>query len=174
MSLPNDAYWAEEDRLMAGPYPGKPNEAEAVKTLKELTQAGVTHFVDLTFPKGVDTDHLEPYEHLLEELPPDTRPGYSRHSIKDLNVPSQELMEEILSDIDGLISAGEVPYVHCWGGVGRTGTVVACHLIEGGMTPDEALAFLADQRKGLERGHRTSPETHIQEQFVRNWSRRAT
>lgn len=174
MSLPNDAYWAEEDRLMAGPYPGKPTEVEAVESLKELTEAGVTHFVDLTFPKGVDTDHLEPYEHLLEELPPEIRPGYSRHSIKDLNVPSQAMMKEILSDIDRLISAGEVPYVHCWGGVGRTGTVVACYLINSGMTPDEALTFMAEERKSLERGHKTSPETLIQEQFVRNWRQRET
>jgi len=170
VSLPNDAYWVEESRLMAGPYPGKPTEAKAVETLEELAKAGVTHFVDLTFPKGVDTDHLEPYEHLLERLPPETRPGYSRHSIKDLNVPSQKLMEEILSDIGRLISAGEVPYVHCWGGVGRTGTVVACYLINSGMTPNEALDFLVSQREGLERGHRPSPETSSQERFVRNWS----
>lgn len=159
---------------MAGPYPGKPDESEAIETLQKLIEAGVTHFVDLTFPKGVDTDHLEPYEHFLDQLSSGKSAGYSRHSIKDLNVPSRELMEEILSDIDRLISAGEVPYVHCWGGVGRTGTVVACHLIDAGMTPDEALAFLANQRKGLDRGHKTSPETHSQEQFVRTWSRRAT
>jgi hypothetical protein len=38
------------------------------------------------------------------------------------------------------------------------------------MTPDEALDFLFSQRNGLERGHRPSPETPSQWQFVRNWS----
>ncbi|MCB0857334.1 MAG: dual specificity protein phosphatase family protein [Solirubrobacterales bacterium] len=174
MNLPNDAYWVEEGRLLAGPYPGEKTETEARETLRKISDAGVTHFVDLTFPKGVDSDNLEPYEHLLEELPADTRPGYSRRSIKDMNVPSPELMAEILDVIDRLISQDEVPYVHCWGGVGRTGTVVACHLINSGMTPDEALDFLSSQRKGLKRGHRTSPETPGQENFVRNWNPGAT
>lgn len=145
---------------------------EAIGTLQSLVRAGVTHFVDLKFPKGVDTDQFEPYEHFLEELPGSA--GYSRHSIKDLNVGSQELMEEILSDIDELISHGKVPYVHCWGGVGRTGTVVACHLLDSGMTADEALEVIATERKSLVRGHRPSPETSDQEEFVRNWERRAT
>ena len=169
-NLPNDAYWADEGRLMAGPYPGKPSEAEAIETLKALADAGVTHFIDLTFPKGVDSDHLEPYEHLLEKLPAGIRPGYSRQSIRDLDVPSRELMEEILSDVNRLISDGAVPYVHCWGGVGRTGTVVACYLIDSGMSPEEAFQFIADKRRGLIRGNRPSPETPSQEQFVRNWS----
>ena len=80
-------------------------------------------------------------------------------------------MAEILDEIDSLLGRGEVVYVHCWGGVGRTGTVVACHLIDKGMSPDEALRDIAERRRALKRGHRLSPETTEQEEFVRKWSR---
>ncbi len=33
-------------------------------------------------------------------------------------------MTQILDDIDSAIADEGVAYVHCWGGIGRTGTVV--------------------------------------------------
>lgn len=167
--LPNDAYWVTEGSFMAGPYPGKPEEARAIQTLAQLTDVGVTHFIDLTFPQGESSDDLEPYSHLLDNLPNGRRPDYSRYSIVDLSVPSSELMTEILNEIEDKTSEGEVVYVHCWGGVGRTGTVVACHLIDSGMTSDQALGFLRSVRRDLIRGHRPSPEMPEQEGFVRAW-----
>ena len=61
--LPNDAYWVTEGSFMAGPYPGEWREVDAVRTLTELTDAGVTHFIDLTFSEGENSDGLEPYSH---------------------------------------------------------------------------------------------------------------
>ena len=154
---------------MAGPYPGKRAEEEAIWSLTELTDSGVNHFVDLTFLKGESTDMLEPYAHLLDDLPNGSHPGYSRHSIVDLDVPSPDLMRQILSEIESTVSRGEVVYVHCWGGVGRTGTVVACHLVNSGLSTDEALARIPELRAGLIREHRRSPEMSEQEDFVRAW-----
>jgi len=39
-------------------------------------------------------------------------------------VPSAALMRATLDAIYDAIDAGETLYLHCWGGVGRTGTVV--------------------------------------------------
>lgn len=167
--LPRKTYWVEENRLMAGQYPGSADPDRAVEKLTVLAGLGVTHFIDLTFPKGIDSDNLDPYEQLLGRLPDGSRPGYSRHSIQDLGVPSVELMTTILAELDELIGAGEVPYVHCRGGVGRTGTVVGCRMVESGLTPDQAIVRIATLREGLENAGRESPETPGQMDFIRNW-----
>jgi len=104
-----------------------------------------------------------------DDLPGGSRPGYSRHSIVDLDVPSLDLMVQILAEIESKITKNEVVYVHCWGGVGRTGTVVACHLINSGLSADEALARIPEMRAGRFREDRPSPETPEQNAFVRAW-----
>ena len=48
-------------------------------------------------------------------------------------------MREILDHLRTRLDSGHKVYVHCWGGIGRTGTVVGCHLVEQGMTADQAL-----------------------------------
>lgn len=156
---------------MAGPYPGKKHEAEATRSLTELTDAGVTFFIDLTHPKGASTDSLEPYEHLLARLPNGRKAGYARRPIDDLGVPDAESMARLQAQISGLIAHGEIPYVHCWGGVGRTGTVVGCRLVEQGMTGDEAIDHIAALRVGLENADKPSPENPLQCSFVRDWER---
>jgi protein-tyrosine phosphatase len=81
-------------------------------------------------------------------------------------------MGEILDVIDSALDQGGVVYVHCWGGVGRTGTVVGCHLVRRGMTGDEALARVAELFKNMQKypRRRRSPETDEQEAYVRSWT----
>jgi protein-tyrosine phosphatase len=64
-----------------------------------------------------------------------------------------------------------VTYVHCWGGVGRTGTVAGCLLVEAGFTSEEAIAILARKWVVMEkRGrHPRTPETREQFDFIRTW-----
>ena len=156
---------------MAGPYPGEKQEAEAIRSLTELIDAGVTFFLDLTHPKGASTDPLEPYEHLLHRLPDGRQAGYARRSIDDLGVPDIQSMARLQAQISGLITNGEVPYIHCWGGVGRTGTVVGCRLVEQGMSGEEAIAHVAALRVGLENADKPSPENELQMAFIRDWKR---
>ena len=63
-------------------------------------------------------------------------------------------------------------YVHCWGGIGRTGTVVGCWLVRHGMTGDEALAQIVEWWRGMEKAriHPRSPQTREQHAYVRNWA----
>jgi ADP-ribosylglycohydrolase len=83
-------------------------------------------------------------------------------------VPSPALMVAILDRIAWCKSNNIALYIHCWGGVGRTGTVIACWLMREGLSPRAALYSLNERRKaaGL---RRESPDFHAQIDFVEQW-----
>lgn len=167
---PHDSYWVH-DGLLAGPYPGAMDDSEARAKLGDLLDAGVDHFIDLT--EAGEGPPLEPYEPLLRQLPGEQGrdAGYVRMPIRDVDVPKAEEMRAILDVIAEANEQNRTVYVHCWGGVGRTGTVVGCHLIEQCVPPEEALERIAEMRVGLQRAPRVSPETEAQRAMVRNWRR---
>ena len=78
-------------------------------------------------------------------------------------------MTSILETIDGVLAAGRAVYVHCYGGIGRTGTVVGCFLARHGMAGAEALEQIARWRERTPDGWKRSPETDEQRQMVLNW-----
>lgn len=86
-----------------------------------------------------------------------------------MSVPAAKRLEEVLAALADSAAAGRRAVVHCWGGVGRTGTVVGCHLRQHfGLSGDEALARIAEEWKGVEKNRRVprSPETAEQAAFV--------
>ena len=166
--LPN-SYQLLDGRLIAGEYPGDRNAKVAREKLGALLEAGVTCFVDLTEPH-----ELRPYDGILAEeaAARGVRARHVRLSIVDISVPrAPEQMRAILDAIDAGLKGGGKVYVHCWGGVGRTGTVVGCHLVRSGMTGDEALARVAELFRAMEKypRRRRSPETDEQDAYVRSW-----
>ena len=80
-------------------------------------------------------------------------------------------MATILDAIDDALDSGDTVYVHCWGGIGRTGTVVGCWLVRHGCTGEEALAQVAEWWMGMAKAspYRSSPETYEQRQYVLGW-----
>ncbi len=62
-------------------------------------------------------------------------------------------------------------YVHCWGGVGRTGTVIGCWLLRHKLAePAIALKVLMNLRQqDRDRWQRMSPETPEQQRSVKQW-----
>lgn len=169
--LPADAYWVRQDRIAAGPYPGAATPEEAKAKLAALLAAGVTTFVDLTEEHDRHR-RLEPYSHLLRSVAArrGIRATHLRLPIDDTDVPPAWRMRVILDAIDTAVGAGEVAYIHCWGGVGRTGTVVGCLLREAGATPDTVLADLQELRAHTTRASRPSPENARQADYVTGWT----
>jgi hypothetical protein len=111
-----------------------------------------------------------PYRPLLQRLAGarGTMLEFLNLPIRDASAPSHARMHEILEAIEDGLTAQAPTYVHCWGGHGRTSTVVACHLIRRGSSPEEAIEVVLNHRRGLPRNH--YPFEGSQEEFVRSWS----
>lgn len=175
MSLPGDSFWVTPGRLLAGPYPGSATDVGAAAKLDAFLDIGVTRFIDLT--EEEEGPPLCPYAPLLLQLAGARRiaVAHRRMPIPDLAVPSPPHMRSILAAIDEALADEQMVYVHCWGGVGRTGTVIACHLVESlDLTGADALAQLAKLRAGTDRAQRIAPETAEQRAFVTAWTRTPT
>ena len=105
--------------IYAGEYPGDKNGELAKHKIERMHHFGIRHFIDLT-----EEGELRPYNHLL---PSDTT--YTRFPIVDCGAPkSVESVQRLLLRIEELKKMDGYVYVHCWGGVGRTGTIIACYL----------------------------------------------
>ena len=157
-----ESYWVIPDRLLAGRYPGGKTPKEAERRVAGLIDAGFDAFIDLT-----EADELPPYDIYLP-----SRALYIRKPIPDHGVPrAREHMAEVLAAIESALSAGRRIYVHCRAGIGRTGTVVACHLIERGLSPDAALIRLNELWRDNERSHTWPdvPETDEQRDYILGW-----
>ncbi len=121
-------YWVDQHRLLAGEYPRNRDEASSPAKLDALIQAGVRAFIDLTEA----TEGLKPYSHLLQPYEA-TGVSYQRFSLRDGSVPESTVqVRQILDVIDAHIHQQRLVYVHCWGGVGRTGVIIGCWLARHG------------------------------------------
>jgi alanine transaminase len=86
--------------------------------------------------------------------------------IPDLGVPSVEALEGVVGDVIDRLKAGQVVYLHCWGGRGRAGTVGACVIGRlYGLGADEALERTDRALSTREPGGQ-SPETAEQRALV--------
>ena len=97
--------------------------------------------------------------------------AYDRMPIRDLGVPRSADLHTLLSRLKTNVAAGTPSFVHCWGGIGRTGTVIGCWLVEhDGMDGKTALQHIAKLRRGTPDGRRRSPETPEQSALVLGWA----
>ena len=162
-----DSYWVDPGRLLAGEYPGAKAPGDARLKLRRFLAAGITYFVDLT-----EAHELAPYDWILQQeaAAQGLAVEHWRAPIPDLGTPTSATVTRILDAVDDAMASGHRVYVHCWGGIGRTGTIVGCYLVRHGMTGEQALREIVRLREGTPDGDTPSPETRDQCERVRTWT----
>lgn len=158
-------YWVEPGRILAGEYPGHPHSVDRARSkVNLLVDNGIRTFVDLTTPH----DNMAPYDHLIGEAAARRRLDLKRihHPIPDMGTLPADAYDEILASVRAGAANGGV-YIHCWGGIGRTGTVVGCLLVDGGLNADDALGRLDELRAVTKKRNMPAPQTREQERIIR-------
>ena len=168
------SYWVEPGRLLAGFMPGDKDPAVAETKLSGLLDCGVTHVICLM--EENECDHsgraFSDYYPLLQKISAarQLQLQWTRRPIKDLNIPAAAEMSRTLDIVDDVIKNGGCAYIHCWGGRGRTGTVIGCWLARHGIaTGDAALQQLTALTAHAREHFPHIPETLEQREFVRKW-----
>lgn len=167
---PHDAFFQAwyadaEGLLLAGEYPGQKADDEGTRRkLSLLAAADIRTIIDLTDP----SDKLTPHAPVLSDVAAEHRVDLRRlsHPIKDVNVTTPQHYDQIIADIEHELAAGRKVFVHCWGGVGRTGTVVGVWLVHRGLTAEAALDRITTARQFTRKRDRRSPETDQQETAI--------
>jgi atypical dual specificity phosphatase len=133
--------WLTVEQVCACRYPRKAGELEA------LAARGVALVVNL-HERAHDAARLQRCGLTELHLP-----------VADFTCPTPAQLDEGVAAIGRTTSEGHQVAVHCGGGLGRTGTLLACYLVKRGRSPEEALAYLRAARPG-------SVETSQQEAAV--------
>jgi len=171
----SESNWVVSGKLIAGAFPGFTDDLENTNSLIKILNCGVTKFVCMqeeyniavkeedwrkNFPRK--TSIVRPYfadvQRIMENkaLHPilnteAVNVTFEHCPIKDCGIIADDIVFSLAKDLVKEIHDGEVIYLHCWGGHGRTGVIVCLmlHLMYG-LTADEALQrcqFLHDIRK---------------------------
>lgn len=171
-----DSYVVPNTLLSAGAYPGSPPTtlaAVAAKKLQGFIDAGVRVFVDLT----AAADGLNPYAPALSVLNANGSTQYIHESspIRDMGTCDAPHMRRVLDTIDAHMAEDRPVYVHCWGGIGRTGMVIGCWLVRHGRSGEAALkevdSLFRTMSPATVARHSSwgSPQTDAQRNVVLTW-----
>ncbi len=85
---------------------------------------------------------------------------FEQFPITDHSVTTADRVKPLASRLLQEITSGENLVVHCYAGIGRTGMIACCILIEHGLSAEEAMALVSEKRQ------LSVPETREQVEFV--------
>jgi atypical dual specificity phosphatase len=167
-----NCYWLIAGHVLAGEYPALSDPHLTLTRLQALLDAGITYCVDLTH----ESEALPPYAAALAEAAAarGSAARSERFSVADFGTPTLHEMAAIVRAIDAALLAGAKVYVHCRAGIGRTGTLAGCLLVEQGLDAGQALEVLRDKWRVMAKLSAAphSPETRAQRDFIAQWAAR--
>lgn len=161
------SYWVLPGKLLAGGYPGRGvADGDAASAVEEIIAAGIDAFLDLT-DEG-ESLGVEPYGPRLEGLL--TRRGIAPErraaDMRDMSADPAKV-QLACDELDSLLSSGRSVYLHCLGGLGRTGMIVGSYLVEKGLArPSETVPVIAALRAATDTPAMESPQTEAQKRLV--------
>lgn len=124
--------------------------------IRYLKMQGVTKILCLMEPAEMERLGLDEEEKwcLSEGIKYENFPitDHSITSLSDVKPLAKRLLQEVRS--------GEHLVVHCFAGIGRTGMICCCILMENGLPAEEAIALTSEKRQ------LKVPETREQTEFV--------
>jgi len=164
-----NSYWVINGRFKAGEHPAIGSTDGTKLKLRWLIGQGINFIVDLTESGEADVDY--PIFIQNEASSCNKKITYHRFPIPDWQTPPQEQMVEILGMIDGALSEGNNIYLHCYGGLGRTGITVGCYLAKHGYPGNKALDRIMKLRSEIPGTLKFSPETAAQRKIVMEWTK---
>jgi atypical dual specificity phosphatase len=130
MPQPNGFSWIDKPRLAGLARP------ESADDLVWLREQGIDLLVSLTEDR-LRRDWVNEAGLLIVHEP-----------VVDMEAPTQEQLDRCISAIDRALEKKMGVAVHCTAGLGRTGVVLACHLVTRGMSADNAIARIRRLRPG--------------------------
>jgi len=170
------SYWVLPREFLAGYYPGDIDQQVMQEKLQSLFNYGIRAIINLM--EENETNHNG--QSFISYRPVWTRLGistgnklfYGQVPIQDLSIPTESTMVSVLDLIDSFLAKYLPVYVHCWGGRGRTGTVVGCWLVRHDKTRGkEVLRTIQELRKDEATSYLPSPETAQQIRLVCSWQK---
>ena len=147
-----------DDRIYAGEYPATANEKLGSRDIDRFIRFGITHFIDLT-----ESGELLPYTQWLHK-----EQTHIRFAIRDCGVPTTEKTAQLIKKITTILKEKENKiYIHCRGGIGRTGTIAACYYATFLKEYHPVIDLLTRQYSQCPKSaYRSSPETLEQKRFI--------
>lgn len=151
--------------IYAGEYPREYDDKKSIDKIKQFKRFGITHFIDLT-----EEGELRPYDQMLA-----SPMQHIRFPIQDVSVPANiESVKDLIGQIHGILNESDrnKVYIHCWGGVGRTGTIVGCLLShQHNYDYNEAMGALKKAFSDCPKSaYRETPETKEQRDFIARYA----
>lgn len=175
-SKPYDrSYWVTPGLLLAGCYPGDKDPKVAQAKMAALIDTGIRSIVNLMeeHENSYGGVPFVPYLPTLEGLAADANVSltFRRFPIRDNFAPTIKTAHEIVAYIDAQIEAGIPTYLHCWGGRGRTGTIVACYLLRHGRANIQNVIRVVEQLRLNDPTGGLAPETNAQREFLAEFAK---